>query len=349
MNYCVFALLISVSSAAEIWNLQQLDDAKKAKDKNIILRDIQVPAGKALELQGLPNGTSITFAGRITFGYKEWKGPLVIIKGHNFHVEGKPGHVIDGEGHRWWDGLGGNGGKIKPCMIYVQLTHSKVKNIKVKNSPAHCWAINACRHVIFEGIVVDDTDGHAKGGHNTDGFDIARSHHVKIKNSWVNNQDDCLALNSGTFITFENNTCEGGHGIAVAVGGYSENVAKHVNIRNCKVIKNNIGIRVKTLLNGKGIVKDINFDNVELKDISQTGIVIIGNYLNSGPRGEPTGDLPIQDLTINNVRGNVLRNGTNIQVWVKNGSNWKWNSQVVGGTKKLPCQGVPKGVNIQCG
>ncbi|KAF6211528.1 hypothetical protein GE061_012041 [Apolygus lucorum] len=348
MKVIVFSVLIAAATAADIWNIQQLDAARKAKDKNIVLKNINVPAGQTLILENFEPGTKITFTGRITFGYKEWKGPLVIIKGNKFTVEGKPGHLIDGEGHRWWDGKGGNGGKVKPCFVYVQLTDSKVNGLTIKNSPKHVFAINDCRHTDFVGITVDNADGHKKGGHNTDGFDIAKSHFIKILNSRVNNQDDCLAINSGTNIEFRNNICEGGHGIAVAVGGYDSNEAKNILIKDCQVIKNNIGIRVKTTLNGKGIVDGVTFDNVILKDISEIGIVIIGNYLNSGPIGDPTGDLPIRGLTINNVRGNVLKNGTNIQVWVKNAANWKWNSNVAGGTKKMPCKGVPNGVRVAC-
>jgi hypothetical protein len=38
---------------------------------------------------------------------------------------------------------------------------------------------------------------------------------VTIQNSFVYNQDDCLAINKGTGITFKNNYCSGGHGISI--------------------------------------------------------------------------------------------------------------------------------------
>jgi hypothetical protein len=49
---------------------------------------------------------------------------------------------------------------------------------------------------------------------NTDGFDVAGDD-VTIENSFVYNQDDCLAINRGTGITFKNNYCSGGHGISI--------------------------------------------------------------------------------------------------------------------------------------
>ena len=74
-------------------------------------------------------------------------------------------------------------------------------------------------------------------GHNTDGFDISADS-VTVENSVVMNQgeyypslslsrsyqyhlltydapDDCLAINRGTTITFQNNKCSGGHGISI--------------------------------------------------------------------------------------------------------------------------------------
>lgn len=56
----------------------------------------------------------VTFQGTTTFGYKEWSGPLISVSGTNIKVVGASGHVIDGNGAKWWDGKGSNGGKTKP-------------------------------------------------------------------------------------------------------------------------------------------------------------------------------------------------------------------------------------------
>ena len=77
------------------------------------------------------------------------------------------------------------------------------------------------------------SDGQPAGA-NTDGFDISADD-VTVENSVVMNQgqgffclisreypyadcldiDDCLAINRGTNINFENNQCSGGHGISI--------------------------------------------------------------------------------------------------------------------------------------
>jgi polygalacturonase len=39
-------------------------------------------------------------------------------------------------------------------------------------------------------------------GHNTDAFDVGSSDHVTVQNVKVYNQDDCVAVNSGTNLYF---------------------------------------------------------------------------------------------------------------------------------------------------
>jgi len=89
--------------------------AVKASCTTITIGTLTVPAGKTLDLTDLPTGTKVVFAGTVTFGYKEWVGPLVSVSGTQISVTGKPGHCLDGHGESWWDGKGGNGGKVKVC------------------------------------------------------------------------------------------------------------------------------------------------------------------------------------------------------------------------------------------
>lgn len=56
----------------------------------------------------------VTFSGQTTFGYTPWEGPLIAVSGDGVLVQGAPGHTIDCDGKRWWDGKGGNGGQKKP-------------------------------------------------------------------------------------------------------------------------------------------------------------------------------------------------------------------------------------------
>jgi len=87
--------------------------AAKQRCNSITIGDLVVPAGKTLDLTKLKTGTNVLFTGTVTFGYKEWVGPLVSVSGDKVTVAGTYGHVLDGCGASWWDGKGGNGGKKK--------------------------------------------------------------------------------------------------------------------------------------------------------------------------------------------------------------------------------------------
>jgi polygalacturonase len=53
-------------------------------------------------------------------------------------------------------------------------------------------------------MTIDDSAGDSEGGHNTDGFDIGSSSNVVINGANVYNQDDCVAINSGTVCNSSN-------------------------------------------------------------------------------------------------------------------------------------------------
>lgn len=60
------------------------------------------------------------------------------------------------------------------------------------------FSINGADGLTLDHITVDDSAGDSQGGHNTDAFDVGDSTRVIISNAVVQNQDDCLAVNSGT-------------------------------------------------------------------------------------------------------------------------------------------------------
>lgn len=121
------------TSLAERDSCTFTDAATAIKNKKscstITLNNIAVPAGTTLDLTNLQKGTNVVFKGTTTFGYEEWKGPLVSISGDHITVDGT-GATLDGDGSRWWDTKGTNGGKTKPKFFYAhKMTNSVIKGI----------------------------------------------------------------------------------------------------------------------------------------------------------------------------------------------------------------------------
>ncbi|KAJ8957033.1 hypothetical protein NQ317_008340 [Molorchus minor] len=278
---------------------------------DIAINDIEVPAGETLNLN-LKDGAKLTFNGRITFGHQEWDGPLMAIKGNEITVTGSQGHVIDGEGALYWDGLGG---------------------------------------AVIDGWTIDVSDGDTQGGHNTDGFDISASTNILVQNSVVKNQDDCVAVNQGSDMVFSNLQCSGSHGLSLSVGmsktSYDANVVSNLTFIDCTVTNSQNAIHVKTHKDAaEGAVKDVTYQNIKFSDISNYGINIQEDYANGGSTGEAIGNIPITNLRMINIEGTVGSNAMPVYIFCGEGgcSDWTWSEvSVTGGSKDSTCNFTPSG------
>lgn len=297
------------------------------------------------------NTAKVTFQGTTTFGYKEWQGPLISVSGAQITVDGAAGHTIDCQGQRWWDGQGSNGGKTKPKFFAAHyMSNSRISNLNILNTPVQAFSIDQATQLALDSIHIDSSIGDTKGGHNTDGFNVGSSTGVAITSAVVKNQDDCLAINSGTNISFVGGTCSGGHGLSIgSVGGRSDNIVKNIRVAQSSVSNSENGVRIKTVSKATGSVSDVTYEDITLSNIAAYGIVVEQDYLNGGPTGTPTGGVPITSLTLNNVHGSVKAGGTNVYILCANASGWNWSRiSVTGGTKLKQCQGIPKNSGAVC-
>ncbi|KAH7706068.1 polygalacturonase [Aphelenchoides avenae] len=353
--FCLWAVAYAADPCT-VTTFEQLPSAKSsASCTTITLSNVQVPANKTLDLTGLKTGTKVIFAGNTTFGYYEWKGPLVSASGSQITIQGAPGSVLDGNGSRWWDGQGSNGGKKKPNFFYAHsLDNSNITGLTIKNSPVQVFSILS-DEITLTGIRVDNADGDTLGAHNTDAFDIGNSNGVYIYNPVVHNQDDCLAVNSGTNILFTGAQCTGGHGISIgSVGGRSNNVVKGVTISNCNVTNSQNAVRVKTVYGATGSVSQVTYSNIQMSGISNYGVVIEQDYENGKPNGTATNGVPVTGLTLDMVTGSVSNGAVPVYVLCGSGScsGWTWKGvSVSGGKPPKKCSNVPADISwigIQC-
>ncbi|KAF2216020.1 glycoside hydrolase family 28 protein [Cercospora zeae-maydis SCOH1-5] len=321
--------------------------ASKASCSNIILKDITVPAGETLDLTGLKDGTTVTFEGTTSFGYKEWTGPLISASGTKIQINGGSGHVIDGNGAEWWDGEGSNGGKTKPKFFAAHnLIDSSISGLNIKNYPVQCFSIDQCQNLNVKDLTIDNSAAGSLG-HNTDAFDVGDSSGVYISGCTVKNQDDCLAVNSGSDISFTDGTCSGGHGLSIgSVGGRDNNDVSNVFISDNVISNSDNGVRIKTVSGATGSVNNVTYSDITLTNIAKYGIVIEQDYDNGSPTGTPTKGVPITDLTIQNVKGSVAANGIDVYLLCASCENWTWEDvQITGGEKSSKCEGVPSGAS----
>ena len=125
---------------------------------------------------------------------------MLQISGSGITIKGASGAYLNGDGSRWWDGEGSNGGVTKPKFFYAHdLTDSTITDLYIQNTPVQAVSINGCDGLTVTDMTIDNSDGDTDDlGANTDGFDIGDSTSVVITGANVYNQDDCVAVNSGT-------------------------------------------------------------------------------------------------------------------------------------------------------
>ena len=265
------------------------------------------------------------------------EGPLISVSGTSVTVEGSG--TLDGQGAQYWDGEGSNGGKTKPKFFQAHsMDQGTIKGITLLNTPVQAFSVES-DGITISGVTINDSAGAAEG-HNTDGFDIGSSTGVTIENCVVENQDDCIAINSGTDINISGMTCTGSHGISIgSVGGRSDNTVENVAVSNSKITGGENGLRIKTISGDTGTVSNVTWTGITLSGITDYGIVIEQDYENGSPTGTATSGITIDGVTASDVTGSV----TGKEVYVLCGtkcSNFKFSDVDITGGSKGSVSGV---------
>ncbi|CAA9994041.1 unnamed protein product [Nesidiocoris tenuis] len=345
-----------------IYNETTLASMKKNCQK-IMINSLVIPAGRTLDLSDLPEGSTVVFRGPTVFQPFEWKGPLVSISGKNIRITGEKWSVLDGNGPAHWDGLGLNGGKTKPVFVQLKnLRDSSIDNLNVKNSPAKAVEIVNSDNVIIQNVLVnnnnkEDTltlpgkDAPRLLQRDTPGFTIAKSSRILVSSSTINNNGDCIVVNSGTSIKFWNSTCSSLElgGIALEVGLSSdpaESLVDGFHARDIKITgaEAAVWIRAGSSEWSVGSIKNVIYEKIDLYNISRAGIIVQGDYTKAQPiTGRPTRHFPVTNLVIRHIFGNVNSEGAKSYVNVIGASNWKLdNININGGNRPLKCIGLPE-------
>ncbi|KAG9032169.1 hypothetical protein FRB95_001796 [Tulasnella sp. JGI-2019a] len=271
----------SVASAADISDCS-----------TVIITAFTVPAGDTITLAAA-SGATITQEGDITFAYTTATGPLITFDTDNVIYNGGD-HNINGNGALYWDGEGTDGGVAKPHPFVKFKGYGTFMDVTVLNSPAQAISVGTTGTTIIEGITVDNSAGDTDSlGHNTDGFDISASD-VTLSKNVVKNQDDCVAINSGSTIVIEDMTCSGGHGISIG------SIATGKTVSGVKIARNTIttglyGLRIKVDADATDAsVSDVTYEANVISGITEYGVLITQSYPDND--STPGTGAPISDI-----------------------------------------------------
>ncbi|KZP09160.1 glycoside hydrolase family 28 protein [Athelia psychrophila] len=246
----------------------------------INIEPFTMTAGVTLAITGLASGTAVNLLGEVTFGVSNWAGPLFEIgtssDSGTFTFNGND-HTLNGQGASYWDGLGTNGGVTKPHpMLKITKGGGTFENLVVLNSPAQAVSVGNTAALTITNVKVDNSAGTSLG-HNTDCFDTSGSD-LTITDSTCLNQDDCLAINSGSSIIFSSNLCSGGHGISIGSIATGK-VVSGVQITGNTIEASVNALRIKTVYDATSAsVEDVTYEGNLATGITQYGVVIEQDY-----------------------------------------------------------------------
>nr|AEE61566.1 unknown [Dendroctonus ponderosae] len=346
----------SLSQTCLVTDFEQVLEATRTC-KDISIENLSVPGGQTLKLN-LTDGSTVTFKGRTVFEFTTyWKGPLVTINGTSVTIQGVEGHIFDGQGRYYWDGLGDKG-VPKPQFFTVQTFGGSImRDIYVLNSPHDVLQVTNSDRVEFYNWRINDTagdedpTGEGKFGKNTDGIDVWNSTNVLIRDVAVFNQDDCVAVRCGANISVSNVLCYNTHGLSLSVGFNNDtssinplNTLKNVTFFNASMHGDENAIHIKTHNEGGlGFIEDVLYENIQLSGATHYGILIEQNY---PLHTEPSDNVPIKNLNILDVYGEVESDAVAVQVvCAEEGcEDWFWDDiDIWGSSKENSCNYKPSG------
>ena len=187
--------------------------------------------------------------------------------------------VIDGNGSLWW----GEAEKARqkksgftlprPNLIGIlRCKNLKIENITLQNSPKFHLVPTECEGVLISHVTIRAPERAA----NTDAIDPSNCKDVVITRCLIDVGDDNVAIKSGKKVAGRDFGCENIivsdcaflHGHGMSIGSETAGGVRNVSVRNCTFENTENGIRIKSAPGKGGIVENISFDNISMKNVN---------------------------------------------------------------------------------
>jgi exo-poly-alpha-galacturonosidase len=205
---------------------------------------------------------------------RKWSACLLNADGLNgikIYGEGQ----IDGSGLVWtkrgWKGLPYG----KPRLVGIQnCSKVEVSGLQLRNQAS--WGL-----FVLYSKDIEIKNLHIAAAHNipsSDGIDIDSGNHIRISDCYIDVNDDCISIKSGKDedglrvnrpaenILIEKCTFGYGHG-GVAMGSETSGGIRNVLVKDCIAEADNWApIRFKTQPSRSGVVENITYQNIKLKN-----------------------------------------------------------------------------------
>lgn len=238
-------------------------------------------------------------------------------------IDGRGGENILGKTVSAWD-LGeqalkdGGGQKVSRLIVADHADNFTLYRITLRNSPNFHVAYNAGDGFTVWGVRIDTVHRIANSPHplsrNTDGVDPGNgSKNITITHCYFREGDDNVAIKGGvggvTNMTVSHNHFYWGHGMSI--GSETNGGVSKIRVTDLTLDGTDSGIRIKSMGTKGGLVHDIVYDDVCIRN-SGRPLDITAAYAANGPvkgNSPPT----FRDITLHNISvsggGKILFDG----------------------------------------
>jgi len=216
-------------------------------------------------------------------------------------IDGRGGAKIIGQEATWWDLA--KEAKVKdlaqsvPRMMVVRQSNNFVLyRITLRNSPNFHVSVERTDGFTAWGVKIRTP----KTARNTDGIDPSASKNVTITHCDIATGDDSVAIKSGTAgpssnITIAHNRFYFGHGMSIGSG--TDGGVNAVRVSDLTLDGADNGIRIKSDRSRGGLVQDVIYDDVCMKNVANPIVLTTMYTTRSGNK------LPVYDsISLMNVR-----------------------------------------------
>ncbi|TKW26115.1 hypothetical protein SEVIR_3G165200v4 [Setaria viridis] len=254
-------LAVPVGKAYRIWPVQLYGPCKR-KLKLLISGSIVAPAS--------PD----EWAGRDPM---KW---LYIYGVDGLSVSG--GGTIDGSGQQWWASTCKRK-KTPPCysgprpktVHFEECRGVSVQGVTLQNGQQFHLTFTRCSDVkasFLRVIAPGDSP-------NTDGVHLNSSSHVQITDNLISTGDDCVSMvGNCSDVRVKDISCGPGHGISIGSLGKNRttDMVENVKVDTCFLTNTTNGVRIKSWQGGMGFARDLRFESIVMKNVSNP--IIIDQY-----------------------------------------------------------------------
>jgi polygalacturonase len=225
-------------------------------------------------------------------------------------IDGRGGEKYVGKNISAWDHAGGPLSRLIVCNHADNFT---LYRITLKNSPNFHVVYNGGDGFTVWGVKIDTQQ---RGAPNTDGIDPGKgSKNITITHSYIRAGDDNVAIKGGgpgelTNMTVSHNHFYWGHGMSI--GSETNGGVSKLRVFDLSLDGPDSGIRIKSMGTRGGLVHDVVYSDICIRNAVKRPIDITMAYASNGPVKGPSPPT-FRDVTLRNVRvsggGGILFDG----------------------------------------